>query len=203
MTLDKRVQLFPPELRTASIVPRWSVVWTLTRDTVANHSFYVTLYARTVGRLIDWRGSYAMLMFFALTHDLDETMTGDIVSPVKVEILDRERYDDYVERKMRDRMPGLMDELDRLYGGTVAAEKEQNEAWSIIAVADRLDALLFLIGERRMGNGVIAPRIPDAERRLEAAWYELPAAKERLGQLWATVMKPVIRAHGEEGGNGV
>ena len=37
---------FPPELRTASVIARWSIVWTLTRDTVSNHSYFVALYAR-------------------------------------------------------------------------------------------------------------------------------------------------------------
>lgn len=208
---DFAIQLFPPELRTASIVPRWSVVWTLTRDTVANHSYYVTMYACSVARAIDWSGSYALLMFLALTHDLDETITGDIVSPVKSEILDEERAADYIDLQMKARLPGIVSEIDHVTDcGELntssfnrAKLKECDEAWRIITVADRLDALLFLIGEQRMGNGVIAPRIPSAEARLLSAWHELPAPKDKLEMLWNTVMKPVIRNHMEQGGNGV
>lgn len=199
------IELFPPELRTASIVPRWSVVWTLTRDTVANHSYYVTMYARSVARVIDWSGGYALLMFLALTHDLEETATGDIVSPVKSEILDENRYNDFVMHMMQTRLPGVYDEIERLLGDPAngARAREVAEAWAIIKVADRLDALLFLTGEQRMGNGVIAPRIPSAEARLLSAWHELPAPKDKLEMLWSTVMKPVIRNHMEQGGNGV
>jgi len=206
------IQMFPPELRTASVVPRWSVLWTLTRDTIANHSFYVAIYARSIARLIKWRSSnYAMLIYLALTHDLDETITGDIVSPIKSEIVDRDRYDALVARKMRERLPDIEAELSVWANttgrgasfGHVGAEQQYDEAWKIIAVADRLDALLFLIGEQRMGNGVIAPRIPDAQNRLHAAFMELPKVKQELEALWQCVMLPVIREHGDTGGNGV
>lgn len=202
---NKQILLFPSELRTMSVVPRWSVLWTLNRDVLANHSYYVAMYARSVARTIDWNGNYAMLLFLALTHDLDETVTGDIVSVVKSEILDQHRCDDFVDLKMRERMPGLMSEIDYILGDPTnkAHQREIDEAWRVITVADRLDALLFLIGEQRMGNGVIAPRIPSAEARLLSAWHELPAPKDKLEMLWSTVMKPVIRNHMEQGGNGV
>lgn len=200
---SKLIELFPPELRTASIVPRWSVVWTLNKDTVANHSFYVAIYARQIARVIGWRADIAtdLLMFLALTHDLDETITGDIVSPVKEAILDEGRANDYIGTKMLERLPALATELaliERDVATTVL-----DECWSIIRVADRLDALLFLLGEQRMGNGVIAPRIPSAEARLYSAFMELPKVRQELDALWNTVMTRVIAAHRSEGGHGV
>ncbi len=208
---DKRIDLFPPELRTASIVPRWSVVWTLTRDSVANHSYYVAMYVKAIATVIRWLENYpdkmlAMVAWMslicsALSHDLDETISGDLVAPVKIEILDRNRYDDYIRLKMQERMPGLLSEMDQTED-TLPPELF-DQMWSIITVADRLDALLFLIGERRLGNGVVASRIPSALARLEAAWHELPAEKSRLEQLWNTVMTAAIKAHETDGGNGV
>lgn len=198
-------QLFPPELRTASVVPRWSIVWTLTRDTVANHSYYVTMYARSIAQLVSWGGNWNALLFLALTHDLDETITGDIVSPIKREIIDQQRAADYIDLKMQERMPTIFNELLEIEdtGGNPAKEKMLAEAWAIIDTADRLDALLFLIGERRMGNGVIAPRIPELQNRLYSAWMKLPSPEEKLQELWQTVIVPAIRAHEEQGGHGV
>ena len=197
---NKLIDLFPPELRTASVVNRWSIVWTLTHDNIAQHSFYVTFYSSQLADLLRWTGPLSSLMYIALTHDLEEVSIGDLVSPVKNEIIDRKRYNDFVDLKMRERLPGVMNKLDDI------AERVTNwedDIDAIITVADRLDALLFLIGERRMGNGVVAPRIPSALTRLEAAWYELPADKDRLGLLWNTVMIPAIKAHEDQGGNGV
>lgn len=204
-------KLFPPELRTASVVPRWSIVWTLTRDTVANHSFYVPFYAEGIASSIGWLHQennkfvvamgYMALVYFARTHDLPELGMGDIVSPVKAEIVDQERYNQYELSFMQERLEGIyMAQSDFLQ---VIGDGMSAQMWSIIKAADRLDALLFLIGERRMGNGVIAPRLPDAEARLKSAWYDLPASKGVIEQTWHTVMLPVLKAHREEGGHGV
>jgi len=205
MSRQNQIQLFPPELRTASIVPRWSIVWTLTRDTVANHSYYVTLYARKIAQLLNWGGNWGTLVFLALTHDLDETITGDVVSPIKSEILDGERAADFIEMKMRERLPDIMYETNKITDcdGNPAKERMIDECWRIIKAADRLDALLFLIGERRMGNAVIAPRIIDAQTRFYSSWLDLPKGNDTLQELWQTVMLPVIKAHEEQGGHGV
>jgi 5'-deoxynucleotidase YfbR-like HD superfamily hydrolase len=205
MNSQNRTQFFPPELRTASIVPRWSIVWTLTRDTVANHSYYVTIYARKIAQLLGWSGNWGALMFLALVHDLDETITGDMVSPIKSEILDADRAAEYIEMKMMERLPDIAQEIHAIadWDDNPAKEKMVDDCWRIIKAADRLDALLFLIGERRMGNGVVEPRIVDAQARCHSAWLELPASSEVLQELWQTVMLPAIANHDSQGGHGV
>lgn len=203
--MNKR-NYFSPELRTASIVPRWSVVWTLNRDTVTNHSFYVGVYAYMVAETIDWQGNRGDLLFTALAHDLDETITGDIVSPIKAEILDDDRYHSFIDTMMEKRMPGVVKVLDDIYERDNSTDIER-----IITVADRLDALIFLRIEERMGNRHISARLPSALARLESAWLLLPAFKptdithdvDRLHELWQTVMLPVIEEHGKFGGYGV
>ena len=96
---------FSPELRTASVVPRWSIVWTQTRDVLSNHSFFVTLYAEQIARLIRWDGDRARLMVMAITHDLDELVTGDIVGPAKREIIDTDKAQAYIDKNMLQRLP--------------------------------------------------------------------------------------------------
>jgi 5'-deoxynucleotidase YfbR-like HD superfamily hydrolase len=205
MTKTNRVQFFPPELRTASVVPRWSVVWTLMRDSVANHSYYVAIYSRKIAQLLDWTGNWSMLMFLALVHDLDETITGDMVSPVKSQIIDADRAADYINLKMEERLPDIMREVNSMTDcqNNLAKQRTVDECWLIIKAADRLDALLFLIGEQRMGNGVVAPRIIDAQARFYASWMDLPKAKTELQEIWQTVILPVIKEHENQGGHGV
>lgn len=193
---------FPPELRTASIVPRWSIVWTLNKDYVSNHSFFVTMYAVSIARLIGWKGPFDLLMYEALIHDLDETITGDIVSPVKKEILDRLKAAAYVQGKMQSRLSYILE--------TVAWFFIRGTQWSgeldvplILKAADRLDALLFLIVEQRLGNTVIGPRIPDAMAQLKTAWFELPGYVQGVRNSWEFSVLPSIEAHKAEGGFGV
>ncbi len=191
---------FPPELRTMSIVPRWSICWTLNRDYLSNHSFFVGIYAHDIARMLEWTGPVSALMYLALTHDLDELATGDVVGPAKREIIDVERAEAYVSMKLNEKLPRMMEHIDRYL---VASSNWESDILAIIAVADRLDALLFLITEQRLGNTVIGPRAPDAQSRLEAAWFELPAERDELQRLWNTAVLPSIAAQRGQGGFGI
>lgn len=196
------IKLFPPELRTASIVPRWSIVWTLNKDFVANHSYFVTIYARQIAKIIGWKGSIEDLMVYALYHDLDELITGDVVSPVKKAIIDPEVSEVYVDGKMSVSMPQIRHDMIE------AAEKPGIKA--IVKAADRLDALLFLITERRLGNSIVEPRITDAANLFKESWWDLPlrdpethSPTRSLSELYYGVMQEEIRRHEHGGGFGV
>lgn len=186
---------FPPELRTAAIVPRWSIVFTLNKDTVASHTYFVIFYARQIAKLINWQGSMEDLMTYAMCHDLDELITGDIVSPVKKEIIDFSAARNYIFDQMQSKMPLVNEDLNTLHNA--------EDIMRIVKAADCLDALLFLIMERRMGNGVVDARIEDARRIFEKAWMNLPGATSVLKGLFDSVMRPEISWHEHDGGFGV
>lgn len=190
-------KLFPPELRTASIVPRWSVVWTLNKDTVANHSYFVTFYARQIGKLIGWKGSYEDLMYYALVHDLDETITGDIVSPVKAAIVDKKAASVFIDEHMSRTMPNVLNTVQDM-----SAEWHGDIA-KIVKAADRLDALLFLITEERLGNTIIGKRTGDAVEKFEEAWWDLPGLIEQQKVTTYATMMAEISWHKDLGGFGV
>lgn len=192
---------FPPELRTMAIVPRWSIVHVTQKDTVANHSYFVAIYAHMVARVINWQGPKDYLMFSALLHDLDETITGDLVGPIKEYIIDEERMHDYVDHKIYARFESLAVEHAHLEGKCKMRHAE--EADLIIKAADRLDAVLFLIMETRRGNTTITPLILTAQNRLEAAWRELPTDQVTIDATWQTVVLPALELHQTEGGRGV
>jgi hypothetical protein len=73
-------------LRRLSIVPRWSVVPVLRRQSVAEHSFHVTALAVWLVTL-HGRGSEGKfvleVMQYAMTHDITEAGEGDAPSPSK------------------------------------------------------------------------------------------------------------------------
>lgn len=194
---------FPAELRTLSVVSRWNIVWTLTNDTVANHSFFVTLYAREIAQIINWPGPMADLMFYALMHDAEEFVTGDIVGPTKREIVDNDRAKAYIQAKMGERVPKQAREIDRI---------EHTEGWGeqiklIVKAADRLDALLFLTMEKRLGNGVIAPLIPDMWKMMRESWNALPWPREYstydIDGLYHQHVATDVQRHEKHGGYGV
>lgn len=79
-----------------SVVPRWVVIPTIRKQSVAEHCFNVERIARRIA--IQWfeipPEKIDMVSQMALHHDDDEAITGDIASPAKVIL--SEKYLDYV-----------------------------------------------------------------------------------------------------------
>lgn len=74
---------FPVELRHLSDRDRFQVTRMIRRPLVAEHLFYVACYSKTVADLIEWGGPMDILLVYALQHDWDEVVSGDIPGPVK------------------------------------------------------------------------------------------------------------------------
>lgn len=195
----KATNPFPPELRTMAIVPRWCIVATTLKDNVATHSFFVTTYSYLIARMIQWPGPKDYLMLRAIMHDNDETITGDITGTIKA-LTENDKLQEVLADKSEERMGGLLEafyELEDKYNETTIAGAD-----AIVLVADKLDALLFLILNYRMGNSLVEPAIVGAQKSLEAAWRAMPASKDLLDSTWATQVLPSIQSHYERGGRG-
>jgi len=193
--------IFPPELRTMAIVPRWSIVFTTEKDDIAKHSYFVTVYARLIAKLIKWNGPMEYLILSALFHDIDETITGDIVSPVKKQIIDEDRMGQFIDTKLYERLPSIMHLWNGLEMDATLAHAEHVQL--IIKAADRLDAVLFLIMEQRRGNTIVTEMIKSAMSLLEAAWRELPGPEALISGTWQTSVIPAINNHYTQGGRGL
>jgi 5'-deoxynucleotidase YfbR-like HD superfamily hydrolase len=170
------------------------------KDNVATHSYYVTVYSYMIAKIIKWEGPKDYLMLMAALHDNNESITGDITGPVKSSIMDEEKIDISILELTEQRMEGLIEELfdleDSLHYQTV------RDAQNIVKVADKLDALLFLIMNQRMGNTFVEPALEGGMRSLEAAWSKLPGNENLIRMLWQTTMLPAIQAHRERGARG-
>lgn len=192
---------FPSELRTMSFVPRWPIVATITKQNVAEHSYYVTLYAYLTARLIQWEGPKSYLMLSALIHDLEETALGDLVGPSKEQIVDRDKYQAFTEAHLTDKFGSIIDDV--IDQEEKMKMKYFDEAQAIVKVADRMDALFYLLWEKRLGNSIIDPLIVKARSYLEGAWRALPADEALLSRTYQIYVLNSIKDHENEGGRGV
>lgn len=201
--------LFPPELRTAAVVKRWSIARLFYKDSVAEHSFFVAFYALQVARLVNWAGPYADLTFAALIDDVEETFTSDIISPVKRQIVDEGALANFVSDQMKERLPLIEPQLDAIYDSEWGSSIHR-----IVKVADKVDAALHLIMEQRMGNVVIKPMFDDVMENLVIAWddlgVELHGPEEHQATagawhraLWNDQVYPALQAHWRHGGVGI
>ena len=102
----------------AQNVRRWTIVATRSSQSVAEHSFNVAMIAR--GIAAEMNIDDTNITKFALDHDLDEIMTGDIPSPAK------------------ERM-----NIPSIYLGN-SMEKCNDMEKLIVKAADLIDAYLFI-----------------------------------------------------------
>lgn len=182
-----------------AIVPRWCIIATTLKDTVASHTFFVTIYSYLIAETIGWKGPRDYLMMNALMHDNDETISSDITGPYKSVIMTEDAQQALYEKSL-ERMGGLMQAYESLEDN--CSNEEINEATAIVAAADKLDALLFLVLNSRMGNTLVKPAIAGGLASLEGAWRRLPAPKEVVDKTWQTVVLPAIDDHYERGARG-
>lgn len=177
---------FPVRLRAASIIPRWSIIHTIKPDYLSSHSFFVAVYVRQIALMIDWQGDMGALLWAALSHDVrEELITGDLVSPVKREIVQPSVVEEFISKKQQEVLPGI--EFMAPHGNVKC----------IVKAADQLDALLYALGEMCLGNRIIAARIPSCKDKLREAWFCLPAHESHLHLLWDTIIQETINQHSD------
>jgi hypothetical protein len=136
-----------------SVVPRWSIVRTIQKQSVAEHCYRVAIIAPRVYELI--RGheatlqEQARLTRAALLHDQYEAFTGDIPSPAKNPL-------------------GVIKGQAELHFGPHVIEMVELEGDEIMALraADLIEGIYFLYEDQRLGNMTLQWIIEDMARRL-------------------------------------
>lgn len=142
------------ELRDLAHVKRWAIVRTIRDQSVAEHSYYVTMYANDIASYLGLDESVQLtILKKALWHDVDEILTGDIPGPHKKKIVDREKAKTFFQSAMgaifgqRAHRDGYEPDTDAHRTHLIAA---------ILKVADLMEAIHYLEEEETMGNGNVA-----------------------------------------------
>lgn len=131
--------LFPPALRRLRDISRWNGSFRATRDDVAGHSYYVAIYARSIGQLVGWKGSVGMLLQCALFHDMEEIATGDMLFHVKRVVIDQHKYEAFASKYMNEKLPNF-------------SLTFTDDVLAIVHAADKLDCVFSTATELMQGN---------------------------------------------------
>ncbi len=109
------------------------------------HSALVAIYADQIAGILGWDGDRAALMRACLSHDWPEVESGDMPGPFKRATVDGAKLDEY-ENSV----------YERRFGGNPNNDDDPTIG-HILKTADLLEAVLFLVSERRLGNqGVVS-----------------------------------------------
>lgn len=151
-------------------VPRWSIVRTIRQQYLAEHTFFVCMYANDIGV---WLGlamdEMGKLLQMALWHDMEEIFSGDLPGPCKRAGMDgfRQKWDD----KLRHWLTKVFGNMGDRDGSTPRAKwRIPEEAFdAIIKLADMIDECCEMGTEIQMGNRTVDRIFADSLQRVKAA----------------------------------
>lgn len=124
-----------PELRDLAFVKRWAIVRTIRSQSVAEHSFFVAVYAAKLWEELEGGQAPPDIFMYALTHDYSEIHSGDIPSPYK----------------------------KRFVNDPSSAVEVPAKIAHYVKLADLIEAMLFLIEEEKFGNQLVRPIINELD----------------------------------------
>ena len=152
--------MFSREYRDLAHVPRWSIIPVVKRQSVAEHSYFVALYAIEICRVIGVPSSdLASILIYAIQHDRSECYISDIPGPVKRGAGIKDNIYNY-ERKE-----------DFSYFGDTLNPSDFEKA--TIKVADLMDEFAYWWEEARVGNYYAMQMKSVILIRLKSAAYNL------------------------------
>lgn len=140
-----------------NFIDRWGLMRNSRKETLSEHSAVTACIAHVLSVIAKERFgadvSPERVAVAALYHDISETLTGDMPTPVKYR--DDDIRDSYkrVEKDAENQVAGMLPEdvresIGEFVTGEVLSEREH----SILKAADKLSALIKCIEEKRSGN---------------------------------------------------
>lgn len=148
--------MFEKEYRMLSIVPRWGIAPLNTRQSVAEHSYYVALYTSQICDMLRLSNEDKLKAInYALRHDARECWTTDIPGPIKNAIIDPDG-DDINDHEFGEQVNDYRRHVREL---------DDHFTLILVKLADLVDETFFIHFEELMGNQMLrAPRAQTKEK---------------------------------------
>jgi len=140
--------------RRISRVIRFSTRPRVVDETVSTHSYYVVLYSLIISKMLINRGvkvNVEKTMTRAILHDLDESVSGDIIRTF------RERLSDELEKLCYEVMRGILQGLDKkIYEELLLnwSQKFNDIEGKIVNLCDNISGWAYSEEQIQMGNQI-------------------------------------------------
>ncbi len=158
-------------------IRRWSLMRSLRDETDTEHSFQVAYIAHALALITNGMGEEEVnvgdVLAMALYHDLSETVTGDMPTPVKYFRPEMRALYGGLEQSAKHRLLATLPEDLRAAYTPVVDPDEETLAWKLVKAADRISAYLKCLEEMCGGNHEFRRAMEGKEAELSAS--SLPA----------------------------
>lgn len=156
------------EIREMAFTPRWGIVRTIRQQYLAEHTFFVAMYANDLGVYLGLPlEQQATLLQMALWHDMDEVFTGDWPGPAKRALIkDRADSDAAVSAWMAQ----IFDNVPTRDGENSPHNKAvRDQLATVVKLADMIDECCEMGTEWQLGNQNAGPLHRESLKRVEVA----------------------------------
>lgn len=169
-------------------IRRWSLMHSLREETDTEHSFQVAYVAHALALITNNFGGEQVdigdVLAMALYHDLSETVTGDMPTPVKYFRPEMRALYGGLEQSAKNRLLATLPEELRAAYAPVVDPDESTLAWKLVKSADRISAYLKCAEETKSGNN-------EFRRAMEGKLAELSASDLPAVQCFMENIVPV------------
>lgn len=151
-------------------IRRWGLMRNTEPENLKEHCFSVAMIAHALGIINNvYFGGNAdadRLAVLGLYHDAEETITGDMPTPVKYfsPVL-RQAYGDVEEDAKKSLLSMLPEELRPTYDGVMTPESEDEKR--LLKAADVIDAYIKCLEEMKCGNVEFKAAAQSTRKKLE------------------------------------
>ncbi len=138
-------------------IVRFSTSVRIKDESVSEHSFHTALYAMILADLEEQFGNKVdkeKILRTALLHDLEESLTGDVIYSFKYSEEDLTREIKKIGRNLLQKlMDNLPKEISQKYMELwIGAKDRRTLEGKIIEAADKLEGLIYVMNELNLGN---------------------------------------------------
>ncbi|HPU22030.1 MAG TPA: 5'-deoxynucleotidase [Thermoclostridium caenicola] len=149
---------------------RWSLMRNVNQENIQEHSLQVAIIAHALALIknLYYGGNVnpERVALLAMYHDCNETITGDLPTPIKYYNPEISRAYRDLERVSREKLLSMLpEELADLYKPILFYDEESEEG-KLVKAADRLCAYIKCIEEIKAGNGEFAKAKQAVHKRL-------------------------------------
>ena len=132
---------------------RYSSVPVLVRENVAEHSFWTAIIAVTIAieRQMT-RAEIGKVALKSLVHDIEESMTGDLIRDMKYFDEETREAIGAVEREFASRIFDKLGVIGNWFEGWWEQAKDNSPTGRVVALADLLCVIMYVEHEWSLGN---------------------------------------------------
>lgn len=157
MNQDKNQYSFFAFLSRMRHIYRWSLMRNVNRENIMEHSLQVAMIAHGLAvinnRIFNGNANPEKTALFAIYHDSNETITGDLPTPIKYFNPGIQTSYKALEELSNDKLLSLLpDTMKEYYKEVLFFDKTSLEG-RLVKAADRICAYIKCVEESKAGNG--------------------------------------------------